>query len=416
MIRFATAILAICCCLGAATVAARIGLAKIDSKDALTSGSLAAAERAVSLTPADADAHFARAIALSFEGRADEAINEYEQAARLRPRDYFLWLSLGTARDQAEDERGALAAFKEAVRLAPYYAEPRWQLGNALLRAGRLDEAFAELRRAATSDEALLPGLIDLAWGVYGGDAVMVEQVIQPQTPQFHLQLARFLFKHGKMAEGIAHYRAAGTVSDEERNSLLEELLSAKRFKEAYEIWSGGPQGATVKLSNDSYSITDGSFERLKSLDQPGFVWRRRRDLQAVAISLDTREPHGGKYSLHLDYQGNSDANAAVVSQLVLVEPDSRYRLSFTARTQDVVSGGLPLVMVMDAGGDREQKIAQSNPLPKNTNGWQEYVIEFATGKETSAVQINVGRQACAGQQCPIFGNVWLDDFLLQKL
>src|SRR5207253_8349631 len=114
--------------------------------------------------------------------RAGEAINEYEQAARLRPRDYFLWLSLGTARDQAGDERGALAAFQESVRLAPYYAEPRWQFGNALLRAGRLDEAFAELRRAAVSDSSLLPGLVDLVWGVYGGDAFMVQQVIQPQT------------------------------------------------------------------------------------------------------------------------------------------------------------------------------------------------------------------------------------------
>lgn len=416
MIRFATAILAICCCLGAATVAARFGLAKIYSKDALTSGSLAAADKAVSLTPTDADAHFARAIALSFEGRPDEAIGEYEQAARLRPRDYFLWLSLGTVRDQAGDKSGALAAFQEAVRLAPYYAQPRWQLGNALLRAGRLDEAFAELRRAAISDSSLLPGLVDLAWGVYGGDAGTVEQVIQPQTAQWHLQLARFLFKHGKTAEGVAHYRAAGTVSDEDRNSLLEELLSAKRFREAYEIWSGGrgPQGA-AKLSSDSYGIADGSFEALKSLDQPGFGWRRRRDLQGVAISLDAREPHSGKYSLRLDYQGNSNANAPVVSQLVPVEPDSHYRLSFTARTQDVVSGGLPLIIVTDAGSDREQKIAQSTPLPKNSNGWQEYVIEFATGKETGAVQISVGRQACADQQCPIFGQVWLDDFLMQK-
>lgn len=416
VIRFAAATLAICCCLWAVYAAARIGLSRRDSKDALTTGSLAAAERAVSLSPSDADAHFALAVALSVEGRTDEILKEYEEAARLRPLDYFLWLSLGTAREQAGDEKGALNAFEEAVRLAPSYAQPRWQLGNLLLRSGRRDEAFAELRRAALNDPSLVSGFIDLAWGIYGGDAARVEQVVQPQSAEWRLRLARFLIKHGKTAEGLQQFRAAGNVADEERTALLQELLTARRFREAYEIWSDvrARQG-TQKPSSDVYSITDGGFEELKNLDGQGFGWRRGSNLQAVNVSLDTSGPHSGKYSLRLDYKGDSNPNAPVLTQLLLVEADSHYRLRFAARTQDVVTGGLPMVVIADAGSDREQRIAQSSLLPKNSNGWQDYVIEFTTGKESSAVQVSIVREACGNQPCPIFGSVWLDDFTLQK-
>lgn len=410
MIHFAAAALAICGSLSSAYLAAAAGLSKLYSKDALTSGALVSADRAVGLTPSDPDAHFARAIALTFDGRAGEAIKEYERAASLRPRDYYLWLSLGAARDQSADAKGVLAAYTEAVRLAPDYAQPHWQLGNVLLRSGRRDEAFVELRRAAESDSSLLPGLIDLAWGIFGGDAHMVEEVVRPENSQWRLQLARFFIKHGKTAEGMAQFRAAGNVPYEDWSSLLQELLSAKRFREAYYVWSTGPREQTG-FSNDGSGLTDGGFEELKSLDKPGFGWRRAPSLQAVAISRDAVEAHSGKYSLHLEYQGNSASN--IISQLVVVEPDSRYRLRFSARTKDVVTGGLPAIMLTDAVS--EQKIAESNPLPKNTNGWQDYVIEFSTGKETSAVQIIISRQACTQQPCPIFGNVWLDDFLLQK-
>ncbi|HEY0321745.1 MAG TPA: tetratricopeptide repeat protein [Pyrinomonadaceae bacterium] len=410
-IRFVLAIMAIGCCLSAAVFAARVGLSSIGSKNALASGSLTAADKAVGLTPSDANARFARAISLLYDGQSTEAIEEYRRAVALRPRDYFLWLALGTALDQSEDEKGALMAYREAVRLAPYYAQPRWQLGNLLLRAGQREEAFVELRLAASSDSSLLPALMDLAWGLAAGDAKLVEQVINPQTAHWHLALSRFFIKHGKTAEGLAHFRAAGQISDEERRSLLEELLTAKRFREAYELWSSS---SNVKTANGS-GLIDGGFEDPKGFDQPGFGWRRGLDVQGVTSSLDMSGTHGGNYSLRLNYQGDSNVNASAISQLVVVEPNSRYRLRFSAKTQDVVTAGAPLIIVLDAG-DRGQPIAQSDTIPKNTDGWRDYVIEFTTGKETSAMRISIQRQACAGQPCPIFGSLWLDDFVLEKV
>lgn len=413
ILRFAAAAVAFSCLVGAGYFSSQAGLSRLRSKEALDSGSLGSAESAVALAPSDPDAHYARAIALLFNGEASAgALKEYEQAASLRPRDHYLWLTIGGARDQAGDEKGALEAYSEAAHLAPYYAEPHWQLGNVLLRAGRFDEAVRELRLAAVSNPALLPGFIDLVWGATEGDAPQATQLINADTDQWRLALARFLVKRGKTGEALTLFRAASAASTEkDRTDLLQELLSAKRFKEAYEVWSMEDDGR--RLSN---GLIDPGFEEPVKLNASGFGWQMARDLQSVKVSVDKSKPRQEASSLRFDWEGDSNPSLAVVSQLALVEPDSRYLLRFFARSEQLVTGGLPLIVVADNSGKDVREIAQSNAIVQETNDWREYSMEFATGSDMSAVTITLRRQTCANGPCPIFGRLWLDDFSLRKL
>jgi hypothetical protein len=308
---------------------------------------------------------------------------------------------------------GALAAFKESARLAPFYAQPRWQLGNALFRASRRDEAFAELRRAAISNPKLLPQTIGLAWAAFGGDSQAVENILQLQTPYAHLALARFLARHGRASESIAQFRAAGTLSNEQRRALLEDLLASKNFAEAFEVWSSGhpataPGGLAV--------IANGGFEEPVTLDDPGFGWQLERNLKAARTSLDATQPHVGVYSLRVDWSGDSDPSKAVISQLVLVEPKTRYRMTFAARTQEMLTIGLPVVTVTDVGSDSERVLGQSKTFPQGTSGWQDYAIEFATTETTKAVLIVIRRQTCAMTPCAAIGHAWVDDFQVVRI
>src|SRR2546430_12692165 len=113
---------------------------------------------------------------------------------------------LGVTRDENQDEEGALRALRQAVALAPSYAPPRWQLGNLLLRMGQYDEAFAEMRRAAIGNPNLWPNVIDLAWGVYGGDVDLVVKIIQPQTEAARLSLAFFFARHNQPASALEQF------------------------------------------------------------------------------------------------------------------------------------------------------------------------------------------------------------------
>ena len=76
------------------------------------------------------------------------AIAEFEKAVSLSPYDYRFWMSLGRAYEQSGDVVKAEDALRRAVSLAPSYAYPHWYLGNLMLRNGRYDEAFSEIRIA----------------------------------------------------------------------------------------------------------------------------------------------------------------------------------------------------------------------------------------------------------------------------
>jgi hypothetical protein len=324
-------------------------------------------------------------------------------------------LSLGKAHNQNGNSEDALAAFREATRLAPFYAKPRWELGVQLLNTGRRDEAFAEFRRATASDPAMLSEVIELGWKAYNGDVQSVEQAIQAQTARARLTLASFFVRQGHATEALTLFRSAGDASVEDRQALLAEMLNARQFASGYSMWASRREANVGALSNGIATLTDGGFESTAITDEIGFGWRLEDDLRTVRVSLDTAEPRMGRCSLRLDWRGISSPSELLAAQLALVEPGGRYRLSFAARTKEIVTGGAPVITVTDVSDKDEQMLVESAPLPQGTHGWQDYEVEFATAKTTSAVRIAIQRQKCSSEPCPIFGTVWLDDFSLLK-
>jgi Tfp pilus assembly protein PilF len=381
---------------------------------AIASGEAALAEQAISLNPANPEAHYARGIALLRTGKLMEAIQEFEQAVTLRPQDYALCLELARARQRQGDARGAIAAFLQAVNLAPYLAQPRWELGNFLLNNKYDEPAFAQLRQAAASDPLLLQSLIALAWRGYRGNPATLEWAIQPHTTEAHLELAHFLIKHGEVAYAMRLFRAAGALSSNQRYALLAALLTAKQFREAYEVWATGIEAKGMIDRGRIGRITNQSFED-RIGDGPGFDWQIERDLDTVRAFVELSNPHTGTRSLGFDWSSDSNSSTQLISQLVLVEPKARYRLSFAARTQQLVTAGLPVILVIDAHG-KGQVLAQSPPMPSGTSEWQDYSLEFATGEAIEAVHLSLRREQCSGEPCPIIGRLWLDSFSLQKL
>ena len=396
--------------------AGRAGFSSLLSSYASMSNKIVPANAAVTLSPANPDAHYLRGAMLAAAGYLPGAIHEYQEAALRRPDDYVLWLTLARALELNADVAGALAASRQAVQLAPHDARPHWLLGNLLLRAGQRDEAFRELRQAGASNPTLLPATIDLAWQLSGGDVQFVKQAIQPQTPEAYLALAQHFKKRRAVTEAIAMYVAAGPAAQQERGSYLSELISAKRFPEAYALWSvdhpANPNGPDL---GGLGIMIDPGFEQESNLDEPGFGWRAGNKAHTLHLALDASAPGEGRSSLRVEFDGDSDPGSPVISQLVLIEPHSHYQLHFAARTAELVSGGLPRVLVIDAGD--QHVLGQSPEFPQETNNsWQDFTIDFNSGESTTAVQIALQRESCSKSPCPIFGRLWLDNFSLSKL
>jgi hypothetical protein len=386
---------------------ARAGYAALLTARVTSLNDLPAVSKAVRLSPGNAHTHVLLGALLEASDDRAAAIAQYQTAVALRPDDYVVRMQLARGQELDGDTIAAITNGRVAVNLAPFYAQPHWQLGNILVRAGRNEEGFQQLRLAGASDHALWPPVIDLAWQVSHGDASFVKRELAPQAPADFLALGDYLKKRKQVAEAVAMFSAAGDGAEavQARRQYVNELINAKEFRTAFELWKINPN----VTSASSEGIIDSGFEMESDLNE-SFGWRAI-DLKETTLSLDNANPEQGRTSLRVDFNGAANAGADVISQLVLVTPKTHYKLSLNFRSDSIVSGGLPNVAVVDAGDNK--LLGQTGALSQTTNSWQLTTIEFTTGDSTSAIRIALQRLPCPTLPCPIFGKLWLDDFVL---
>ncbi len=376
--RIVISILAILVCLFLIQATARIGFSRLLSRYALIANSIPAADEAVRLSPSDPDAHRTRAAVLNRLGMTSEAVASLESATKLRYRDDYLWLELGNAREEIGDTAGALVAFDQAVRWAPYYAHTHWQRGNLLLRMGRTAEAFAELRTAATANRTYLPNLIDLAWGMSREDLKTTEQLIQLND-------------------------------DRERLALLHFLTQRKAFRAAFEVWN---RLNPVKV--DGPTVFNAGFEEPILLNDAAFGgWTLSPEQTKNKLAIDVSEKSAGTRSLQISFGGEWNPGTSLLSQTVIVEPGKTYRMLFSVMTRDLMTGGPPLLTVNDAVNN--QLLGRSENFPSGTSPWLKLKFEFTTLATSEAAVIRLQRNNCDSSPCPIFGALWLDEISIER-
>jgi hypothetical protein len=89
--------------------------------------------------------------------------------------------------------------------------------------------------------------------------------------------------------------------------------------------------------------------------------------------------------------------------------------LTFDVRTEELKSGGTPILQVLDAA-DGTTILAATPALPNGTRDWQKVSLDFKAPANSEAVIVRVSRASCGSDSvCPIFGLVWYDDFNLQR-
>ncbi|HSS20321.1 MAG TPA: hypothetical protein VLL54_09610 [Pyrinomonadaceae bacterium] len=388
---------------------ATTGYAALLTEKALAARDLDRASNAVRLSPDNPRPRVVLGALLEASEERPTAIQLYQTAVALRPDDYLLRLQLARALELEGDSKAAIDSASIAVVLAPSYAQAHWQLGNILIRAGRSEAGFSELRFAATSDPTLLPGIIDLAWQLSEGHHEFIGRAIDPQTPQAYRALFLDFKKRGLTREANRWLKLGGDALRDERRAYLSELIGAEKFTEAYEVWA-----IEHPSDPDGEILPNGSFENQTDLSEPGFSWRVSNPDKSVVLSLDNELPKQGHSSLRFDFNGATPA-ADLISRLLLLQSKSHYKLHFSFRADNLVSGGLPYLVVIDAMTDKP--LGLTEVFQPTTDGWRDGVIEFTTGESTdanAAIRIALQRQACPAPQCPIFGKLWLDDFFLQ--
>ena len=182
--------------------------------------------------PADADALFNLAMALSDQGKLGEALELLGRLLADHPSHAHGWVALGVAQARMDRDEEAVESLTMAVSLNPDDGHVRKNLGAILSRCGSIDEAIVHLRAAAR---------------------------LLPSDPQCWFNLAGTLEEMGKPDEADEAYVKVLAL---DRNGSMGEMAEQGRSRiaeQAFRIRGGG-------LRPDAMSYCQGALERFKDM------------------------------------------------------------------------------------------------------------------------------------------------------
>ena len=123
-----------------------------------------------------------------------------------------------------------------------------------------------------------------------------------------------------------------------------------------------------------------------------------------------TRE---GNRSLRVTFKGFNKPTISNILQTAVVEPGRKYRLQFWVRTENLRSAGMPMIEIVNAND--EKAMVRSDKFLTGTADWQQITVDLAIPLNCNGISIRTIREFC-GEECPITGIFWYDDFSLTKL
>jgi len=140
---------------------------------------------------------------LAAQGRLTEAVAAFRDAVALAPDEPRLRVNLGEALLRLGDAEGARREFEAAIPLDPAYPLAHYNAGVACARLGRDAEAVEHYRRALALDPGLLVA---------------------------RLNVANALFRLGRVEESLEHYRGVVERDPRHPGARLGEALALARL------------------------------------------------------------------------------------------------------------------------------------------------------------------------------------------
>ena len=382
---------------------------------AKNSDAIQASEFAAGLSPGDPMARFRYAYDLekTFDPRAiSRSLKEYENAVAGSPHNYSYWLGLGQARERDGDRPAAESAYRRALELAPNYARTKWALGNNLVRQGRTEEGVELIRGAVDQDPAFAAPAVIAAMQAFDGDVQRAIGILGP-SPVARAELARYLVSGGRFDEGVSLWSSAKfdpsvAKISEVGLAIRAKLTESKLYRDAAQI-------AASLQSDDAKrpaigSLTNGGFESgVATQNADFFDWQIGQPYPIYGLS--ETQPKEGRYSLLVRFTTPTKLEMATISRTVAVEPGSAYELSIAYRSDLTSRAEFRWEVLSSADAAR---IAIGDPIA-NKSDWADTRVRFTVPANSDGITIRLVREKCDSAVCTISGNLWFDDFRLNR-
>lgn len=340
----------------------------------------------------------------------NQAIRCLETATRLSPARARYWAELGGAYELAARLPDARRAYERAQQLFPNSPHINWQLGNFYIREGEITQALRAFRRVVRADPTLRRQTFALAWRAGAEPALILDEMIPPQT-DILLQYLNYLAQAQRLDAARETWarllEPPHAFAPQAVFPYLDALLRNRRVQELTSAWAALQQrhpALAPQRRPATNLIANGDFEN--PLVNGGLGWRVH-PVEGVVVSVDTLTFLHGAHSLKIQFEGKANLDYYHVFQYVPVQPRTRHHFIAYLRARNITTDSGPRLELRDAYEPSHLFAATQNLL--GTSSWSPTQLEFQTGPRTRLLLLRVARPPSRKLDNRIAGTLWVD-------
>lgn len=243
------------------------------------------AQRAVSLAPASAEAHFTLGQTYKEQGRENEAASELRTATSLDPQHSSAYSALGQIKLNQNSYAEAAEDFKRAIDLNSGNSSAHYGLGATYLKQDRTDDAIKELNTALYQFPNSWPVHMALgeAYQKQGNEVAAVKEyqasiAIKPENADPYLRIADIRENRGDLELAIADLRSGLTqmpYNVELRQRIADTCLKLEKADDA------------IKGYRTILSMSPNDNRAVKGLSQALYLKAQKAAVGALLASND---------------------------------------------------------------------------------------------------------------------------------
>ena len=299
-------------------------LGEVFKKTGRLQESLIANQRAVEISPNDAEAHYNLGLSLQLLGRLVDSEASYSKAIALMPDLVEAHYNLGLSLQELDRLKDAEASFGKAIAIKPEYAEAHNNLGSTQQKLGRLKDAEASYSKAITikpeyAEAHYNLGLIlqELGRPEDAKASYSKAIAIKPDLVEAHYNLGLSLQELDRLKDAEASFGKAIAIKPEyaeAHNNLGSTLLKLGRLKDAEASYS---KAIAVKPGYaEAYSNLGSTQQKLGRLQEAETSYSK-----AIAIKPEYAEAHSN-LGVTLQELGRPTDAIASYSKAIAIKPN----------------------------------------------------------------------------------------------
>ncbi len=285
--------------------------------------SLIANQRAVALSPNDAEAHSNLGITLKNLGRLDDAAASYGKAIAINPAHADAHSNLGNTLKELGRLEDAAASYSKAIAIMPAHAEAHYNLGLTLHELGRLEDAAASYNKAIAIKPAYAEAHGNLGLTLHelgrledAAASYSKALAIKPEQAEAHSNLGLTLHELGRLEDAAASYSKAIAIKPayaEAHGNLGITLYELGRLEDAAASYS---RAIAIKPAYaEAHSNLGITLYELGKLEDAAASYS-----EAIAIKPAYAEAHSN-LGITLHELGRLEDAAASYSKAIAIKP-----------------------------------------------------------------------------------------------